>query len=206
MTIDIHSEKYFYKIQKTTYGTHIYLICIVCAHILWCHNCPYHILVCIQVGNIATDTEKRLLECVEKTRDEKEKAEEECYSVKCKARDLKQLLVPSVEMSDGELEHLVHEIEDYKKQMEWAEWHMKSSMSAFMAAHSAMMEVLGVAGKVQYHQRFSSKGLRDIRCMFCTMVFDSYEVQKRPTSVGTGQYLKLLWVFVIHVANFCMAM
>ena len=51
--------------------------------------------------------------------------------------------------------------------------------SAFMSAHSAMMEVLGVAGKVQYHQRFSSKGLRDIRCMFCMMVFDSHEVQKK---------------------------
>ena len=48
---------------------------------------------------------------------------------------------------------------------------MKSHMSAFMAAHSATMEVLDVAGKVQYNQQFSSKGLRDIRCMFCTMVF-----------------------------------
>ena len=64
---------------------HIYLICILCVHILWCHNCPYYILVCIQVGDI----EKRLLECVEKARDEKEKAEEECYSVKGKAKDLK---------------------------------------------------------------------------------------------------------------------
>ena len=56
---------------------------------------------------------------------------------------------------------------------------MKSSTSAFMAAHSAMMEVLGVAGKVQYHQKLSLKGLRDIRCMFCMMVFDSHEVWKR---------------------------
>ena len=82
-------------------------------------------------------------------------------------------------MSDKELEHLVHEIEDYKKSMEQAERQMKSSMSAFMAAHSAMMEVLGVAAKVQYHQMFSSKGLRDMRCMFCTMIFDSHEIWKR---------------------------
>ena len=54
-------------------------------------------------------------------RDEKEKAEQECYSVKCKAKDLKQLLAPSVEMSHQELEHLVHDIEDYKKSMEQAE-------------------------------------------------------------------------------------
>ena len=44
-----------------------------------------------------------------------------------------------------------------------------------MTAHSAMMEVLGVAG----NERFSHKGLRDIRCMFCTMVFNSHEVGKR---------------------------
>ena len=84
-----------------------------------------------------------------------------------------------MEMSDQELEHLVHEIEDYKKRMEQAEQQMKSSSSAFMAAHSAMMEVLDVAGKVQYHERFSHKGLRDIRCMFCMMVFDSHEIWKR---------------------------
>ena len=70
----------------------------------------------------------------------------------------------------------MHEIEDYKKNMEQAEKQMKSSTSAFMAAHSAMMEVLGIAGKVQYHQRFSSKGLRNMRCMFCMMVFNSHEV------------------------------
>ena len=90
---------------------------------------------------------------MQNARDENKKAEEECYSVKHKAKDLKWLLVPSVEMCDEELEHLVHEIEDYKKRMEQAERQMKSSTSAFMAAHSAMMEVLGVAGKVQYHQR-----------------------------------------------------
>ena len=84
---------------------------------------------------------------MQNARDEKKKAEEECYSVKCKAKYLKQLLVPSVEKCDEELEHLVYEIEDYKKRMEQAERQMKSSISAFMAAHSAMMEVLGVAGK-----------------------------------------------------------
>ena len=116
---------------------------------------------------------------MENARDEKDKAEQECDLVKCKAKDLKQLLVPGVEMSDKELEHLVNEIEDYQKKMEQAEKQMKSSSSAFMAAHSATMEVLGVAGKVQYHERFSHKGLRDVRCMFCTMVFDSNEAWKR---------------------------
>ena len=89
------------------------------------------------------------------------------------------MLVPSVEMSDQELKHLVHEIEDCKKSMEQAERQMKSSTSAFMAAQSALMDILSVAGKVHYHQRFSSKGLRDMRCMFCTMIFNHHEVWKR---------------------------
>ena len=86
---------------------------------------------------------------MQNARDEKKKAEEECYSVKHEAKDLKRLLVPGVEMCDEELEYLVREIEDYKKSMEQAERQMKSSTSAFMAAHLAMMEVLGVVGKVQ---------------------------------------------------------
>ena len=194
------------KIQKTTYGTHIYLICILCGYVIWCHNCPYHILVHIQVGDTATDTEKNLLECVGNARDEKEKAEEESYSVKCKARDLNQWLVPSIEMSHQELENLVHDIEGYKKSMKQAEKQMQAGSSAFMAAHSATMEVLGVAGKVQYQQRFSHKGVRHMRCMFYMMVFNSDEVCKNISPVATRQYLKLLWVFLIHVANVYMAM
>ena len=92
---------------------------------------------------------------MENARDEKTRAEQECDLVKCKVKDLKWLLVPGVEMSDQELEHLVNEIEDYQKKMEQAEKQMKSSSSAFMAAHSATTEVLGVAGKVQYHELFS---------------------------------------------------
>ena len=68
---------------------HIYLICILCAHIILCHNFPYHILVHIQVGNIPTDKKTRLLKCVENARDEKDKAEQEYDLVKCKAKDLK---------------------------------------------------------------------------------------------------------------------
>ena len=56
---------------------------------------------------------------------------------------------------------------------------MESIASAFMSAHAATMEVLSVAGKVKYHDRFSKKGLRDVRCMFCTMVFNNIEVWKR---------------------------
>ena len=94
------------------------------------------------------------------------------YKVKC----LKRLLVPDLKMSDEELKSLVTEIEEYKQKMAKAGVQMQSTSSAFMAAHAAMVEVLGVAGKVKYHERFSKKGLRDIRCMFSSMVFDNIEV------------------------------
>ena len=91
---------------------------------------------------------------MQKARDEKT-AETECYIVKEKARELKQLLVPGMEMCDEELEHLVEEIEDYKKSMKEAEKQMKSTTSAFLAAHATMMEALGEAGKVEYKQEVS---------------------------------------------------
>ena len=133
----------------------------------------------MQVGDTTTDQEQRLLKWVENARDEKEKAEKEHNLVKCKAKDLKQLLAPGVEMSDQELEYLVNDIEDYKKKIAQAEKQMQSSSLAFTTVQAATMEVLGMVGKVQYHERFSNKGSRDVRCMFCMMVFDSYEIRNR---------------------------
>ena len=109
----------------------------------------------------------------------KRKAEKECDLLNCKAKDLKWLLAPGVEMSYEELEDLMHEIEDYKQQVAQAEKQMESSSSAFLTVHAATMEVLGMVGKVQYHEQFHKKGLRDVRCMFCMMVFDSYELRNR---------------------------
>ena len=97
------------------------------------------------------------------------------YKVKC----LKRLLVPDMKMSARELQNLVTEIDQYQQKMAKAEEQMKSTASAFMSAHTATMEVLGVAGKVKYHDRFSKKGLRDVRCMFCSMAFNNIEVWKR---------------------------
>ena len=96
-----------------------------------------------------------------------------------KAKDLKQLLAPGVEMSYGELEDLIKGIEDYKKQMAQAEKQKESGSLAFLTVHAATMEVLGMVGKVQCHEQFHKKGSRDVRCMFCTMVFDSYELSKK---------------------------
>ena len=178
VTVHTHTQNIYTKIQKT-YAAHIYLICILFAHITLCYDFLYHILVNIQVGDVPTDKEKRLSKCVENARHQKDKTEKECDLVKSKAKDLKWLLEPGMEMSDEELQHLVCEVEDYQKQMEKAELKMKSTSSAFMTAHLATMEVHGVAGKVKYHERFSKKGSRDLRCMFCMMIFDSNEAWKR---------------------------
>ena len=110
---------------------------------------------------------------------EKERMEQACDLVRYKVKSLKRLLVPDVKMSDRELEDLVTDIEEYEQKMVKAEVQMKSTASAFMSAHAATMEVLCVAGKVKYHERFSKKGVRDVGCMFCTMAFDNIEVQKK---------------------------
>ena len=97
------------------------------------------------------------------------------YKVRC----LRKLLVPDVQMTDKELQDLVHEIEEYEQNMVKAETRMRSTTSAFLSAHAATMEVLGVAGKVKYHERFRKKGVTHVRCMFCTIAFENTEVCKK---------------------------
>ena len=116
---------------------------------------------------------------MEKAQDKKETAETECDLVKDKGRSLKLLLVPGMEMCDDELVDLVAEIEDYKKGMQVAEKQMKASTSAFIAAHATTLKVLGEARKVQYRQRFHSKVSRDMKWLFCRMVFFSSELWKK---------------------------
>ena len=82
-------------------------------------------------------------------------------------------------MSCEKLQDLMNEIEDYKQQMAQAKKQMESSSSVFLSAHAATMEVLGMVGKVKYHEWFHKKGSRDVRCMFCTMLFDSYELRNK---------------------------
>ena len=66
MTVHIHTEKHFYKnIKDIRYCTHKYVICILFAHITSYHDCPYHILVHLQVGDVHTDAEKRFSECID---------------------------------------------------------------------------------------------------------------------------------------------
>ena len=66
---------------------------------------------------------------MEKAQDKKKTAEAECDLLKEKARELKWLLIPGVEMCNDELQDLVAEIEDYKKSMQVAEKEMKASTS-----------------------------------------------------------------------------
>ena len=105
--------KHLYKNTKNIrYPTHKYVIYILFACITSCHDCPYHILVHLQVGDVCTDAEKRLSECIDNAQCEKEKTEEECDLVKYKVKCLKSQLVPDMKMSDGELKNLVTEIEE----------------------------------------------------------------------------------------------
>ena len=97
------------------------------------------------------------------------------YNVTC----LRKLLVPDVQMTDQELQDLVSEIEEYEQNTVKAEAQMRATTSAFMSAHAATMWVLGVAGKVKYHERFRKKGVRDVICMFCTVAFENMAVQKK---------------------------
>ena len=101
-----------------------------------------------------TDTEKRLVECIENVRWKKDKTEKECNLVKSKEKDLERVLVRDMQISDDMFKNLVTEVEGYREKMAKVEAQMKSASSAFMSAHSATMKVLGVAGKVKYHTRF----------------------------------------------------
>ena len=123
-----------------------------------------------------TGTEQRLSECIENALSEKERTEQTYDLVRYKVKCLKRLLVPHVKMSDRELEDLVTDTEEYGQKMAKAEVQIKSTASAFMSAHAVTMEVLSVTGKWKYNDRFSKKGVRDVRCMFCTMAFDNIEV------------------------------
>ena len=109
-------------------------------------------------------------------------------------------------MSYEELEDLMNEIEDYKKQMAQAEKQMESSSLVFLTAHAATMEVLGMVGKVQYHEQFHKKGSRDVRCMFCMVVFDSYELRNRDIISCHWMVFEATVSISDNVANFCMAM
>ena len=149
-----------------------------------------------------TDAEKRLSQCIENVRCGKEKTEQECDLAKWKVKCLKSLLVPDMQMTDEELKNLVTEGKEYRQKMAKAEVTMKSTASAFMAAHSATMEVLGVAGEVKYHEKFSKKGSRDIRCMFCSMVFNNIEVRKRHILTANWKVFEAT-VFLINIFHFC---
>ena len=83
------------------------------------------------------------------------------YKVRC----LRKMLVHDVEMSDKELRDLICEVKEYKEHMAKAERQMKNTT----LAHAATMEVLGVAGKVKYHQTFRKRSATEVRCMFCSM-------------------------------------
>ena len=87
------------------------------------------------------------------------------------------MLRPGVVMTDGEIIDLVKDIDGLKVEMEKIQDAMKDAKSAFMGAHSVMLELLGSAGEVKLtDERFSRKGPWEVKCMFCTMEFDGHEL------------------------------
>ena len=88
MKVHIHTEKHFYKNRKNIrYHTQKYVICILFAHITSYHDCPYHILIHLQVGDMDTGAEQRLADCIGNAQYEKEQTEQACdlvrYKVTC---------------------------------------------------------------------------------------------------------------------------
>ena len=84
------------------------------SHITSCHDCPYHILVHLQVQTQRRDYQN---DCIDNVQCAKEKTEQECDLVKYKVKCSKSLLVPDMKMSDGELQNLVTQIEEYQQKM-----------------------------------------------------------------------------------------
>ena len=82
-------------------------------------------------------------------------------------------------MTDKELQDLICEIEEYKEDMAKAERQMRSSTLSFLSVHAATIDVLGVAGKVKYHQTFRKRSATEVRCMFCSVRFQNMELQKK---------------------------
>ena len=146
-------------------------MCILFTHFTSFHDCLYYISVHLQVGDRDTGVEQRLVDSINDAQCEKEKTEETCDLLRYKVRCLRKLLVHDVEMTDKELQDLICEVEEYKEHMAKAERQMKYTTSAFLSAHAAMMEVLGAAGKVKYHQTFRKRSATEVRCMFCSMRF-----------------------------------
>ena len=89
------------------------------------------------------------------------------------------MLVRDVEMSNKELQDSICEVEEYKEHMAKAERQMKNTTSAFLSAHAVTMEVLGAAGKVKYDQTFRKKSAKEVRCMFCSMMFENMGQRKK---------------------------
>ena len=152
------------------------MIYIVYIHISSFYKYLYHILVNIEAPEIQTSMKEKLSECVRKACDKKDMAETVCNMVKKKADKLKPFLAQGVYIQEDELVNLVRDIEEYQKSMEIAEREMRESTSAFMVAHGTTLEVLGEAGKIKYKERFHRKVSKDVRCIFCSMQFQSAEL------------------------------
>ena len=123
--------------------------------------------------------EVRLHEAVTAAVDRHEKVNEEYERVIEKVENLK-MLRQDVVMTDEEMIDLVKDIDGMKVKIEKSKNDMKGATSAFRGAHSVTLEVLGSADEVKFTDgRFSWKGPREVKCMFCNMEFDGHELCRK---------------------------
>ena len=101
------------------------------------------------------------------------------------------MVIPGAEMCDDELVDLVTEIEDYKKNMQVAEQEMKSSTSAFMAAHATTLEVLGEAGKYSIRRGFIQNCQEMSNACSVQWNFLVQKFRRSTSSIVIGQYLSI---------------
>ena len=116
----------------------------------------------------------------------KDKSEAEKYSKKVmeKAKELKKRLLHDAGFTRAQYLEIINDINEYKKQVKDSEKQMQSSHSSLLAACSSTMEVLGVSDQVKISDtRFSQRGERKYKCLFCMMRFDTTALRKHHISL-----------------------
>ena len=99
--------------------------------------------------------------------------------LKEKAQRLKKKLQKDVVLSESEYMEILSEVQEYELNVKKVEDSMKKSKTKFLEAHGTTLEVLKVSNEIEISdERFSRKGERKYKCIFCTMRFDRWELRK----------------------------
>ena len=125
------------------------------------------ISVSVHLDESMADKELRLQEAVTEAVEQNDEVNEEYQKATEKMENLKKMLRPGVVMTDEKMIDLVKDIDGLKAEMEKNQDAMKGTQSAFMGAHSLMLEVIVSAGQVKLtDERFSRKGPWEVKLCF----------------------------------------